>query len=108
MAGVLGLAIGCNSADSKNIKPRDEAVKTMTTDVEKVNKQLADLKVRAEKATGEEKIKLEVRHKEAVGKQEAFNKKHEELKTAPADKWEAVKKEADAALAEYKKAVENQ
>jgi hypothetical protein len=101
MAGVLALAIGCNSAVSK-----DETVKTMTTDVEKVEKQLAELKTKATQATGDEKIKLEMKHKEAVGKQEAFNKKFAELKTAAADKWEAVKKDADAAFAEFKKAVE--
>ena len=106
MAGVLVAAVGCDVFGSKGIKPRDEAVATMKTELEKLDKKVAELKDKAEKATGEEKAKLEAKWKESSTKREAVGKKLDELKSAPADKWEAVKKDADTAFGEFKKSVE--
>ena len=102
MAGLLGLAVGCDNLT----KSQNDAVTTMQSDLEKLDKKLADLKERADKAAGDEKPKLEAKWKEAGAKREAAKKKHDELRTAPADKFDAVKKEADAAVGEYRKAVE--
>src|SRR5262245_37066280 len=89
MAGVVGLTVGCNlfSSGSGSIKDRDEAVKTLKVKLDEMDKQLAGLKEKADKAAGEEKAKLEAKWKESSGKREAFAKKLEELKTAAADKW---------------------
>jgi hypothetical protein len=103
MAGVLGLAVGCNGLT----KSHEEAVTTMQTDLEKLDKKVAELKEKADKSAGDEKGRLEAKWKDAGAKRDAAKKKLDELKTAPADKWEAVKKEADAAIGEAKKAVEN-
>lgn len=103
MAGVLSLVVGCT--DPK-LKARDEAVTAMKSDLDKLDKKVAELKDKAEKATGEEKAKLEAKWKESAGKREALGKKLDELKTAAADKWEAVKKDADTAFGDLKKAVE--
>jgi hypothetical protein len=102
LAGVVALAVGCDSFT----KTRDDTVATMQTDVEKLEKKIADLKEKSEKATGDEKGRLEARWKEASAKRDEVRKKLDELKTAPSEKWDAKKKEADAAVVELKKAVE--
>jgi hypothetical protein len=106
MAGILGLAVGCEFFGGKATKPRDEAAAALKTTFDDLDKKVTELKLKMEKATGEEKAKLEARWKESSGKRDAAKKKLEELKTAAADKWEAAKKEADTALAELKKSVE--
>jgi len=106
VAGVLAAVVGCDLFGSKGIKSRDEAVATMKTELEKLDKKVAELKEKAEKATGEEKAKLEAKWKESSAKREVVGKKLDELKSAAIDKWEAVKKEADAAVGELKKSVE--
>jgi chromosome segregation ATPase len=105
MAGILALAVGCDFG-SKGIKSRDEAVATMKTELDKLDKKVTELKDKADKATGEEKAKLEARWKESSAKREAVGKKLEELKTAAVDKWEAVKKDTDAAFGEFKKSID--
>lgn len=108
LAGVVALAIGCvKSTDTKpTTTKKDEAVSALKVKMEELDKKAADLKERAEKATGDEKMKLEAKWKESTAKQQIMTKKLDELKAAAADKWEAVKKEADAAFDEFKKSVE--
>jgi hypothetical protein len=106
MAGIVALAVGCEALTGKGTKSRDEAVAAMKSELEKLDKKVAELKERAEKSTGEEKAKLETKWKESAAKRESVGKKLEELKGAAAEKWEAVKKEADTALNEFKKTVE--
>jgi uncharacterized protein HemX len=107
VAGVLALAVGCTpTTDTRpGTQKRDEAAAAVKTELEKMDKKLAELKEKADKATGEEKAKLEAKWKESAGKREAAKKKLDELSAAAADKWEAVKKEADHALDELKAAV---
>ena len=105
MAGVLGLAVGCSDVDAK-IKSRDEAATTMKTTLDDLDKKVEELKQKADKATGDEKAKLEAKWKESATKRDAAKKKLEELKAAAADKWEAVKKDAEAVFNEAKKTVE--
>jgi len=109
MAGVLGLAVGCNffSAE-KAIKPRDEAAATLKTTFDELDKKVVELKEKMDKAAGDEKAKLEAKWKESSTKRDAAKKKLDELKAATAENWEAVKKHADTAFGEFKKAVENQ
>ena len=106
MAGILSLAVGCDFFGSRGMKPRDDAVAAMKTEIDKLDKKVAELKEKADKATGDEKGRLEARWKESSAKREAVGKKLEELKTAAIDKWEAAKKDADAALGEFKKSVD--
>lgn len=106
MAGVVALAVGCNLFSGDALKQRDEAVKTINAQLTELDKDIARLKEKAEKATGEEKAKLEAKWKESAGKREALGKKLEELKTAAADKWEAIKKDTDKAFDDLKKSVE--
>ena len=116
VAGLLGLAVGCNrSSESKpetkpETKPtlgaRDEAVAAYKTKLDDVDKKIADLKDKASKATGDEKTKLEAKLKDATAKREAVGKKVDEMKATAADKWEGVKKDTDAALEDLKKFVE--
>lgn len=102
LAGILTLGVGCDSFT----KSRDEAVTSMQTDLEKLDKKIAELKEKAEKAAGDEKGRLEAKWKEASAKRDAAKKKLDELRTAAAGKWDAMKKEADTAVGELKKAVE--
>jgi Skp family chaperone for outer membrane proteins len=102
LAGILAVGVGCESFT----KSRDEAVAGMQTDLEKLDKKIAELKEKADKAAGDEKGRLEAKWKEASAKRDAVKKKLDELKTAAVDKWDAVKKEADTAVGELKKAVE--
>jgi hypothetical protein len=111
MAGVIGLAVGCEfSKDSKDSKlplaQRDDAAKAMKVKLDEMDKKIDELKARTEKATGEEKTKLEAKWKDSAAKREAFAKKYEELKSAAADKWEAVKNETEHAYGELKKVIE--
>lgn len=110
-AGILGLAVGCNlSSDSKDGKSpltqRDEAVKSMKVKLDELDKKIDELKAKAEKASGEEKTKLEAKWKESAGKREEFAKKFEKLKSSAAAEWEAAKNETEHAFGELKKAIE--
>ncbi len=104
---VVGLAVGCNM--SKDTKPtptkKDEAVTAYKARLSELDRQVDDLKAKAEKATGEEKTKLEAKWKESAGKRDAAKKKLEELEKVAADKWDAANKEAETAFDEVKKAV---
>jgi len=108
MAGIVGLTVGCNLFSSSNgaIKDRDEAVKTLKAKLDELDKQLVAFKEKADKATGDEKGKLEAKHKDATATRDVFAKKLKELETAAADKWEAVKKDAEKASDEAKKAMD--
>ena len=107
LAGVVGLTGGCTN--SKDTKPaavkKDEAVTAYKARLGEMDKQVDDLKAKADKATGEEKTKLEAKWKESAGKRDAAKKKLEELEKVAADKWDAANKEAEAAFDEVKKAV---
>ena len=113
MAVSLALVVGCtSSSDTGNGKPvitqaqKDEAVRAINDKLAAIDKKLEELKTRAEKATGEEKAKLEAKWQESAGKREALKKKYDELKSAAADKWEVIKNEAEHAYNELKKAIE--
>jgi len=106
MTGAVGLVVGCTPGSSSGVGKRDEAAKAAKVTLDNLDKQFAALKERADKAAGDEKPKLEAKVKEVGAKRDAAAKKVEELKAAPPDKWEPVKKDADHALEEFKKAVE--
>ncbi len=107
LGGVVALTIGCNN--SKDTKPaptkKDEAVTAYKTQLGVLEKQVDDLKAKADKALGEDKTKSDAKLKDASAKRDAAKKKLEELEKAAADKWEAVNKEANTALEDFKKAV---
>lgn len=110
LAGVVGLTVGCkDTKDTKDTKPaptkKDEAVTAYKSQLGVLEKQVDDLKAKADKAVGEDKVKLDAKLKDAGAKRDAAKKKLEELEKAAADKWEAVGKEADAAFDDFKKAV---
>ena len=86
MAGVLGLTIGCkNGSEATAPKTQSEAVTSYQSKLTEADKKIATLKEKAEKATGDEKVKLDAKLKDATGKREALAKKVEELKAAAAD-----------------------
>jgi hypothetical protein len=80
-------------------------MKDMKAKLDEIDLKLSELKSRAEKATGEEKVKLEEKWKKSSGDREALAKKYEQLKTAAAEKWDAAKKEAQHDFDELKKAI---
>jgi hypothetical protein len=108
LMAVLGLTIGCSNSN-KDTKPaatkKDEAVTASKARLGEVDTQLTDLKAKMDKATGDEKTRLETKYKDAAAKRDAAKKKVEELDKAAADKWEAVNKEVESALEDAKKAV---
>jgi hypothetical protein len=105
--GLVGLSIGCNN--TKDTKPtpatHEDAIKSYKTQLGGFDVQVDELKVKADKATGEEKTKLEAKLKDAAAKRDAAKKKLEELEKAAADKWDAINKEAAAAFDDAKKVV---
>ncbi len=107
LGGIVSLTVGCNL--SKDTKPvptkKDEAVTAYKSQLGVLEKQVDDLKTKADKATGDDKTKLDAKLKDAIANRGAAKKKLEELEKATADKWEAVNKEANAALDDLKKAV---
>lgn len=106
LAGVVGLAVGCNNTkDTKPVTKKDEAVAAYKTQLGVLDKQVDELKAKADKATGAEKAALEAKWKESAAKRDAAKKKLEELEKAAADKWEAASKEAETAFDDVKKAV---
>ena len=69
MAGVLGLTVGCkNGSETKTPTTQSEAVTAYQSKLTEADKKIATLKEKAEKATGDEKVKLEAKLKEATGK----------------------------------------
>jgi chromosome segregation ATPase len=107
LGSVLGLTVGCNwsSSGTGALKTREEAVATFKSELDKLDKKIAELKDKAEKASGDDKSKLEARWKEIVKKREAVGKKLDEVSVAAIEKWEALKKEADNAIEELKKSI---
>ena len=106
LAGVVGLTIGCsNSKDTKPTVNKEESLKNYKTQLAGFDKQVDDLKAKTDKATGEEKTKLEAKLKDATAKRDAAKKKLEELEKAAAEKWDATNKEVEAAFDDVKKAV---
>jgi hypothetical protein len=120
MAGVIGPVLGCNS--SKEPKPSSQTEKEGVTQhkarvaalrarLGELDQKLDDLKARTDKATGEEKTKLEVKWKESVAKHDAAKKKIDQMETVGADgnlsaETVAASKEAAAAIDEFKNVVE--
>jgi hypothetical protein len=112
LVGAVGLTIGCNGTKdtTKDTKPtptanKEESVKSYKTQLGTFDKQVDDLKTKTEKATGEEKTKLEAKLKDATAKRDAAKKKLEELEKAATDKWEAAEKDVKATFDEAAKAV---
>ena len=105
--GLAGLSIGCNNAKDTRPAPatHEEALKSYKTQLGGFDVRVDELKAKADKATGDEKPKLEAKLKDATAKRDAAKKKLEELEKAAADKWDAINKEAASAFDEAKKAV---
>jgi hypothetical protein len=103
VAGFVGLTVGCTGGSS--VGKRDEAAAGLKVKLDDADKKAAGLKDKADKAPADDKGKFDGKVKDAALKREAAVKKVDELKAAPADKWEAVKKDADAAVKEYEKVV---
>jgi hypothetical protein len=128
IAGAL-LQFGCNSgsnpaADAKVSEAKDkikEAAKATAEAFEakrveyakEMGKQLAELQVKydelkekASKATGEEKVALEKKLEEAKAKHGDALKKLDDLKAASADRWEKLKEGMGNAYKDLKKVIE--
>jgi hypothetical protein len=106
LAGAVGLTIGCSGSpkDTKPAASKDESLKNYKTQLGSFDKQVDELKAKADKATGDEKTKLEAKLKDVTAKRDAAKKKLEELEKAAAEKWDAVNKEVEAAFEDVKKA----
>ena len=114
LVGAIGLTIGCNNTkdtntkDAKDTKPdakKDESLKSYKTQLGTFDKQVDELKAKADKATGEEKTKLEAKLKDATAKRDAAKKKLEELEKVATDKWEAAEKDVKSAFEDATKAL---
>ena len=69
--GLLGFAVGCKAEttpSSITISKQEDAVKDAEKMLKEFDARAADLKAKIDKATGEEKAKLEVKWKEAEPK----------------------------------------
>src|SRR5947207_2071462 len=106
LAGAVGLTVGCsnNPKDTKTTA-KEESLKGYKTQLATLDKQVDDLKAKADKATGAEKVALEAKLKDATAKRDAAKKKLEELEKAAPEKWEATEKETKAAFDDAAKAV---
>jgi hypothetical protein len=120
-AGLLAFAAGCQSStetkppssstEKEGVTNHKARVAAHRARLGELEKKLDDQKAMVEKATGEEKSKLEAKWKESVAKRDAAKKKIDELETAGADgnlssDAVAANKAAGDALDEFKKSVE--
>lgn len=121
LAFLVLAACGCGSG-SPTAKPSTTSgedgvtqhknrVAALRAKTDELAKKLDDLKARAEKATGDEKTKLQARLKEGTTALESAKKRIGEFETTGADGkltagYTAAQKEADAALDSLTKAVE--
>ena len=103
LMGAVGLTIGCTGKDTKSTA-KDESLKSYKTQLGTFDKQVDELKAKADKATGEEKTRLEAKLKDVTAKRDAAKKKFEELEKAAGDKWDAVEKEVKTAFEDVTKA----
>jgi hypothetical protein len=124
VAGFAVLAVGCKGgSESKDGTGKagaaskekdkagvgsshDEVIAAYQLRIGEFDKKIADLKDKSGKAAGDEKGKLEGKLKDATAKREVAEKKLGDLKAAAADKWDAAKKDVDAAVDDLRKAVE--
>ena len=84
LAAAVGLTIGCNGTkDTKPAAGKEESLKSYETQLGGFDKQVDELKAKADKATGDEKAKLEAKWKDAMAKREVAKKKLEE----PGGRW---------------------
>ena len=110
VAGALGFAVGCNWFAPAPSKPtatkQDEFASGYKTRLDEADKKFVELKAKADKATGDEKAKLDAKvtdDGQAGGvRQEA---RRDEGAPRP-DKLEGMKGGVGAAFDEYKKSVE--
>ena len=98
-----GLAVGCDPPRTRSRSEAEEAVADCKAKLDGLDKKFDELKDKADKATGDEKVKLDAKWKDATAKREAVVKKHDELKAAAADKWEAAGPRPTTAFEEYRK-----
>ena len=105
LAAAVGLTIGCNGVKDTKQTSKDESLKSYKTQLGGFDKQVDELKAKADKATGDQKAQLEAKWKDAMAKREVAKKKFEELEKAAADKWDAVEKEAKTAFEDVTKAI---
>lgn len=101
----FGTICGCNSPPNGNppANTRDETMREMKTKLDELDRHIDDLKHKAEKATGEEKAKLEAQWKEVSARKGEFAQKYEKLKNAAGNEWQDLKNEADHDYNEAKK-----
>jgi len=105
LMGAACLTIGCNGTKDTKQTAKDESLKSYKTQFGTFDKQVDELKAKADKATGDEKGKPEAKLKDAMAKREVAKKKLDELEKAAADKWDAVEKELKTAIEDVTKAV---
>src|SRR5882724_3800714 len=119
MVSMLGPSLGCGSsvptpgtpnADEgvTNHKARVAAYRARLSDFDK---KLDDLKAKSEKATGDDKTKLQAKQKDAVANRDAAKKKIDEFEQIGADgklsaEYNAASKAVTDAIEEFSKAVE--
>lgn len=119
LAALLGFSLGCGSAvPAPTTRNEDEGVTTHKARVAayrarlgELDKKLDDQKAKAEKATGDDKTKLQAKQKDAVAKRDAAKKAIDELEQLGADgklssAAVAANTAAGAAIEELTKAVE--
>ena len=104
LAGAVGLTIGCSNNPKDTKATKEDSLKGYKTQLAALDKQVDDLKAKADKATGEEKTKLEAKHKDATAKRDAAKKKLEELEKVAPEKWEAAEKDTKVAFDDAAKA----
>lgn len=85
---------------------RDEYVREMQKQLDKLDAKYEELKASAAKAEGQSKKDLEKKVEAAKVKRDAAAKKLEELKAAGADRWEKVKESVGNAFDDLKKMFE--
>jgi formate-dependent nitrite reductase cytochrome c552 subunit len=108
IAGTLGFVVGCSGwSDSKPTvstptpAQKEQAEQKMKAQLNEMDQKINDLKNRADKATGEEKAKLEAQWKASAGKRAEYEKKFDQFKHAAGNKWEDFKNDAENDYQEF-------
>jgi hypothetical protein len=109
LPSLLALQAGCNTTTTIDTRAaeadREAAVKNMNARLNEMDVKLAELKARAERASGEEKTRLEAKWRESAGKREQLARKCEQLQTATANGWVDIRNDAEHTYEELRKSL---
>jgi outer membrane biogenesis lipoprotein LolB len=95
------------AAKTYTLEQKEEYQKKAESKLQEFDKEIAKLKVKAEKTSAEARVKLKKQVEDLQKKQDVARTKLDKLKTAGKDAWEVLKKDVDATLTDIEDFLKN-